>query len=322
MLETNLVISRASHVPHPLDSLVGALLVDLEESDVESGCGEGGHGEDDVDGRLRPDLVVAHLEHLDLRGEGDLLASGELAERPVDGLVLGVVGGGSEGGLGHDVGGVGRHGQLDVHVLRGDLLAEVGDHLHVDLQRGAADLLVHGEDAEGQVDVLRHAVLHQLELPVRRDERDRAVLVEAAQTHAPVERAVVDLHARPLPAPLPLRLPLVRDQQLVVQPEATLRHARQVRLHHDLPHHLAVQHRARLRDQQVHALQRVDEDLVLAVRDALATPTSHPIAATHQSIAPVTCDVMLLASSCTSSLAFPRRISCFIRSIAQFCGYP
>ena len=69
-----------------------------------------------------------------------------------------------------------------------------------------------------------------------------------------------------------LRLLLVRDQQLVVQTEATLGHARQVRLHHDLAHHLAAQHRARLRDQQVHALQRVDEHLVLAVRDALAAP--------------------------------------------------
>ena len=275
-LETNLVISGSRHISDPLDGLVGALLVHLQESDMQSGGGEGGYGKDDIDGRLGPHLFGGHLQHLHLRRERHLLSSGELSQRPVDGLVLGVVGGGAEGDLGHDVGGVGRHGELDVHVLRGDLLAEVGDDLHVDLQRGAADLLVDRQDAEGQVDVLRHAVLHQLELPVRRNERDRSVLVEAAQTHAPMERAVVDLHARALPASLPLRLLLVRDQQLIVQPEAALGHARQVRLHHDLPNHLAVQHRARLRDQQVHALQRVDEDLVLPVRDALATPTDHP----------------------------------------------
>ena len=289
---------------------------------MESGRSEGRHGKDDIDGGLGPDLLRGHLQHLHLRGERDLLASGELSQRPVDGLVLGVVGGGAEGGLGHHVGGVWRDGELDIHVLRGDLLAEVGDHLHVDLQRGPADLLVHRQDAERQVDVLRHAVLHQLELSVGRNERDRTVLVEPAQPHAPVERAVVDLHARALPAPLPLRLLLVRDQQLVVQAEAALGHARQVRLHHDLAHHFAVQHRARLRDQQVHALQRVDEDLVLAVRDALATPTLNAIPLLYQSIAPVTCEVMLLASSSTASFAFPRRISCFIRSIAQFCGYP
>ena len=87
--------------------------------------------------------------------------------------------------------------------------------------------------------------------------------------------SVVSLHARALAAARALRLLLVGNQQLVVEAEAALGHARQVRLHHDLAHHLAAQHRARLRDQQVHALQRVDEDLVLAVRDALAAPTPY-----------------------------------------------
>ena len=256
---------------------------------------ERGHGEDHVDGRLRPHLVVRHLQHLHLRyaspaprtptREGRLLTSRQLAQRPVDGLVRRVVLRRAEAHLRDHVGGVGRHGDLQLHVLRGHLLAEVRDHLDVDLQRRLAlrltprprahDLLVHGQDAERQVDVLRHTVLHQLELAVWGNERDRAVLVELAQAHAAVERAVVDLHARALAAARALRLLLVGDEQLVVQAEAALGHARQVRLHHDLAHHLAAQHRARLRDQQVHALQRVDEDLVLAVRDALAAPTPY-----------------------------------------------
>ena len=66
-LQTNLVISRASHVADPLDSLVGGLLVDLQETHVQSRGGERGHSENDVNWGLVPHLLLSHLQHLDLR---------------------------------------------------------------------------------------------------------------------------------------------------------------------------------------------------------------------------------------------------------------
>ena len=165
------------------------------------------------------------------------------------------------------------------------MLAEVRDHLDVDLQSGAAlhvriasythDLLIDREDAEGQVDVLGDTVLHQLELAIRRNEGDGTVLVELAQTHTAVEGAIIDLDARALTAAVALSLLLVGDEQLIIQTETTLGHARQERLHHNLTDHFAAKHSAGLRDEQIHTLQSVDEHLVLTVRDTFTTPAYH-----------------------------------------------
>ena len=209
---------------------------------------------------------------LQLTREGHLHTSGELTQHPIDGLIGRVVGRRSRSHLGLHVGGVGRHGDLQLHVLGSHLLAEVGDELDVDLQGGSGDLLVHGQNAEGQVDVLGDTVLHQLELAIRGDEGNGTILVETAQTHATVEGAVIDFDAGALAATTALGLLLVGDEQLVVQTETALGHTGQVGLHHDLSNDLTAQDSTGLGDEQVDALQRIDEDLVLTVGDSLTTP--------------------------------------------------
>lgn len=52
---------------------------------------------------------------------------------------------------------------------------------------------------ERQLDVLRGAVAHQLELAIRWDERDTVLALEARQAHALMELAVVDRDASARP---------------------------------------------------------------------------------------------------------------------------
>ena len=135
-----------------------------------------------------------------------------------------------------------------------------------------------------------------------------------------MEGAIIDFDAGTLAAAVALGLLLVGDEQLIVEAEAALGHAGQEGLHHDLTDHFAAEDSAGLGDEQVHALQGVDEHLVLTVGDTFTTPRVTHTRNAYQSIAPVTWEVMELASSSTSSEAVPRRMSTFIRSIAQFWG--
>ena len=113
---------------------------------MKTGSGEGRNSEDDINRRLGPDLFLGHLQHLYFSypllnaftptRESGFLTTGKFTQVPINGLISTVVGGGTESDLGDDIGGVGRDGDLQLHILGGDLLAEVGDHLNVDLEGG------------------------------------------------------------------------------------------------------------------------------------------------------------------------------------------
>ena len=80
------------------------------------------------------------LEHT---GEGGFLTAGQFTQVPIDGLVSTVVSSRTEGHLGNDVGSVGRNGDLQFNALGRDLLAEVGNDLDVDLERGSTLHVIH-----------------------------------------------------------------------------------------------------------------------------------------------------------------------------------
>ena len=71
-------------------------------------------------------------------------------------------------------------GLEDDFVVHGVLLVPFGDHR---------------VDAEGEGDVVRGSVSHQLELPIRWDEADRALALELAQLHTLMECTVIDCYA-------------------------------------------------------------------------------------------------------------------------------
>ena len=83
---------------------------------------------------------IFKLEHT---GEGGFLTAGQFTQVPIDGLVSTVVSSRTEGHLGNDVGSVGRNGDLQFNALGRDLLAEVGNDLDVDLERGSTLHVIH-----------------------------------------------------------------------------------------------------------------------------------------------------------------------------------
>ena len=90
-------------------------------------------------------------------------------------------------------GGLLGHRNTDHHPDGEELDRERGLDLDVAFDARAAVLLDDGQHPEGQVDALRDAVLHQLELAVGGHERHAPVRVEPAQVHALVEGHVVQL---------------------------------------------------------------------------------------------------------------------------------
>mmetsp|Transcript_16624 Transcript_16624/g.35293 ORF Transcript_16624/g.35293 Transcript_16624/m.35293 type:complete len:374 (-) Transcript_16624:73-1194(-) len=268
-----LVLPRLGDVAHPLDCLVVALLEDLEEADVEArGC-KHGHLEVHCDWRSAPRLVAHGGHHLHLARHEVLGVAGEAAQLPDDALLLGLVPALARGGA--DVGNGRVLRQRDLHDdVRGEQLeCEHRFDLDVDLEPRAAKLLHNGQHSERQVDVLGDAVGHELELAVRRDERDGAVHVELAQLDALVEGDVVDLDARARTSHVGLlHLGLVVEQQLVVEAELALGRAAEVALDHDGARDVVAQDGAFGAHEEVAVLHDVDKELVFPVLDAVLPP--------------------------------------------------
>jgi hypothetical protein len=122
-------------------------------------------------------------------------------------------------------------------------------------------------DPNQRLDLGVESVAHELEFAVWRDEADGPVVFESRQSHALVELDV--LHLDCLSACCPAG---GLEHDLVVEAQAQFGHAGQVALHLDRAQNLRPQHVAVGGDEQVERLDDVEEDLVLAVADALATP--------------------------------------------------
>eukprot|EP00591_Stephanopyxis_turris_P006959 CAMPEP_0195522536 /NCGR_PEP_ID=MMETSP0794_2-20130614/20799_1 /TAXON_ID=515487 /ORGANISM="Stephanopyxis turris, Strain CCMP 815" /LENGTH=251 /DNA_ID=CAMNT_0040652311 /DNA_START=603 /DNA_END=1358 /DNA_ORIENTATION=- len=156
-----------------------------------------------------------------------------------------------------------------------ELIRKVSNDLEIDGDPRLAVLLLHrGYDPEGQVDVIRNAIPHELELAIGGNERDGPIRVELSEAHTAMEGAVVDLHPGfalgigSLTAPLALLL----DDEFVVESELAFRHACEFGVHLDHARDLVAEDVAGGREEQVHALEDVDVHLVLAVFDALPSP--------------------------------------------------
>lgn len=153
------------------------------------------------------------------------------------------------------------------------------------LHLGGADLPHDRVHLEGEIDVLRGAVPHQLELAVRRHKRDDAVRVKAAQFHALVELAVFQRdgagsRAGCFAARVGVRgrgwastaAAVAVEEKAVVQPELALRGAGEVGAHDDLAGDVGAEHGARGGHEQVHVFDDVYEGFVLAVLDVCTAP--------------------------------------------------
>ena len=213
-------------------------------------------------------LVVApDAGEAQLGAHEELLVAAKLLNLPDDGALLGgVVDGANVGAEARGVGVVGD-GDDDLDVVGRASSLELGLGLEHVLDAGARVGLDEALDPDEGLDLGVEAVRHELELAVGRDEGDCAVVFEARQPHALVELDV--LHLNGLAARGPARR---LEHDLVVEPQPQLGHAAEVALHLDGAEDLAAQHVSVGADEQVEALDDVEEDFVLAVADALGSP--------------------------------------------------
>lgn len=132
--------------------------------------------------------------------------------------------------------------------------------------------LDHGLCPNQRLDLSIQAVAHQLEFTVWGNERDRAVVFEARETHTLVKldvfhfdrlttRRCVNSQIRTATHAL--------KHHLVVEAQTQLGHAREVTLHLDSAYNFTAHDMAVGVDEQVDAFNHVQEHLVLAVSDTL-----------------------------------------------------
>jgi len=174
------VIPGAGEVPDPLDRLVPALLVHLEEANAQPGGSEHGHLERQSQRRniLLPGLGITRAlklggrHHLNDGLELVFLPTSQLAQLPVR-LVLGKIDilalGLASGCLHADFDGRLWEGNPSDHLEGHEGRGKVGLDFHVELAPGSPEGLVPGSHGERQSEVLgiRNRVGKELELPIR-----------------------------------------------------------------------------------------------------------------------------------------------------------
>lgn len=187
----NFVTSCSSHIPYPLHTAIVALLKDLEIPDQQSATREHEKAERETERRPAPSLLMCHAGERCLGREHVLASTRETGDLPDNVVVFGFVFGAALTGAFGGFGCVERRRDANDDVRREEFRAIVrldGDAVF-DLRR--THFPHDGMHLEREVYVLRRAVSHELELAVRRNERDDAVCVEPAQFHALVELTVL-----------------------------------------------------------------------------------------------------------------------------------
>lgn len=247
---------------------VGDLELDLDRPLAGLGTTDTAHAAAKTTRHATARLVVtSHAGQAQLGAHEKLLVAAKLLDLPDDGALLGgVVDGADVGAEARGVGIVGD-GDDDLDVVGGGAALELGLGLEKVLDTGARVGLDGALDPDEGLDLGVEAVGHELELAVRGDEGYRAVILEAGESDALVELDV--LHLDGLAAGAAARR---LEHDLVVEAEPQLGHAAEVALHLDGAQDLGPEDVAVGRDKQVEALDDVEEDLVLAVPDALGAP--------------------------------------------------
>lgn len=247
-LKANLITSRPSHIAHPLDRAVITLLKDLQVTHQQTGRSKHENTKGKADRRPTPGLLVGHRSKGRLSIENKLTLARETRDLPDNIVVFGFI---LRSALARPLSSLGRVQwcrNTNDHIRSEELRTVIRLDRNAVLDLGRADLTHNWLHLKGEVDILRRAVPHQLELTVRRYERDDTVRVKSAQFHALVELTVFQCDgtcgcARGLASgsadptiftTLPARRVASVEEKPVIQPEFALRRAGQVGAHDDL----------------------------------------------------------------------------------------
>eukprot|EP00053_Salpingoeca_punica_P017751 m.171606 g.171606 ORF g.171606 m.171606 type:complete len:404 (-) comp17279_c0_seq1:208-1419(-) len=268
LCRADLVVAVLRDVADPRQRLVAALLDDLEVPHLDTRHGEVGDLKLHANRRLLLGLLAGNAGQVEVSAHEHLPTARELLDGPHDSGELGRIADCADGCLELWRVGVAGHGDDNLHVVGGGPPLELALGLDEVLDAAVRVPLNDRLDPDQRLDLGAEAVGHELKLAVGRDEGDGAVLLEARQAHALVELDVLELNGLALAGVAARRL----EHELVVEAETQLRHAGEVHAHLDNSHHLAAQDAAGCADEQIDRLDDVEEDLVLAVLDALETP--------------------------------------------------
>lgn len=211
------------------------------------------------------DLVIAaHAGQTKLRTHQKLLVATKLLNLPDNGALLrGIVYGADVGAEARRVGVVGN-GDNDLDIVGRASSLELGPSLEHIFNARARVRLDGALDPDQGLDLRVEAVRHELELAVGRYKGDCAVIFKTRQAHALVEFDVFHLDR------LAARCASGRlEHYFIVEAQSQLGHATEVALHLDCAENLAAQDVAVGADEQVQALDDIEEDFVFAVSDAL-----------------------------------------------------
>ena len=268
-VHADLVVAILRDVAHPGQGLVAALLHDLEVADLHARDREVGNLELDLNWDATVLLALFRLDRgeAELGAHEELLAACELLDAPDHRVGVGDVLDIAHVGLENWGVNIRRDRHNDLDIVRNRLRLELSLRLHEVLDLGPGKVLDHAVGPDQGLDVRVQTVGHQVELTVRRDKRDVALLFELVEAHALVELDVLHLDQFATG-----RAVLHLEEHLVVEAELQLRHAAQIAAHVNAPKDLRPEHVSIGADQDVEPLDHIQEDLVLGVLDSLRTP--------------------------------------------------
>jgi hypothetical protein len=248
LAHAQLVVAVHGDVAHPRQRLVARLLYDLQVTHLQPRHSEVWNLELHLDGGTPVLRVLARDGgQAEVCTHQVLLGAGELLDGPDDGVAVGEVGDGTDGGLEGRRVHVLRHGNDDLHIVGNRATLELGLGFNHVLDAGVAVGLHDRLHPYQRLHVCIQAVGHQLKLAIGGDEGDGTVVLESGQTNALMEFDVFKLHC------LHARGGSASGfkHELVVEAKLELRHAREEGLHLDTADDLGVKHGAIAGHQQV-----------------------------------------------------------------------
>ena len=202
-----------------------------------------------------------------MRPHEELLTACELLDAPDHRVGVGHVFYVAHVGLENGRVDIGRHGNDDLHVVRDGLGFELSLSFDQVLDLGATEILNNTVSPNQRLDVRVQSISHQIELTIRRDERDVALLLELIEAYALMELDVLHLDKF-----ASCRAILHLEKHFVVQSELKLWHPAQKAAHVNAPKNLRPEHVAIGTDEDVQTLNYVKEYLILCVSNTFRAP--------------------------------------------------
>mmetsp|Transcript_2259 Transcript_2259/g.4842 ORF Transcript_2259/g.4842 Transcript_2259/m.4842 type:complete len:263 (-) Transcript_2259:731-1519(-) len=225
LLDSNLIIPSLCNVPDPSTRVVPRLIEDTKKANMDTTGGKHRNLELGVNRRPTPRLGAHRRHQVNIRMDVALRFTGKTLDTPYNRLLFWFVLCATKGVLNLCLCGILWDRYFDNNVCSKELIREISNHLHIDGNFCQVLFFLNSwNDAKRQIDIVGHAISHELKLAIRGNKGNRAIRIEFSESNASMEGTIVDLYAG-------LSLTFLFDYELVVETKFTIRHSRQFRTH-------------------------------------------------------------------------------------------